>query len=248
MMDQYDDYFSSCGLCLNRSKCMVIIFRSKAKTQDIMLNGSPEVEKVKLLGLWVDSRYEFADHVAYLTKIVSYKLSCIRKVALWLSDENLKKVVESLVISHISYCSEIYLRTLKVRKKIQKLVNSAARVATRNNRYANCETMMNKLGWLNMNNFYQVQLLCSLRRMLGNGSSVYPQRLLDWQSRSGIRTRLLRLTWKPNNKHGKSNFIQTAVTTWNTYKLGKQVFAKYQDFKEWICSEAKRLYGNKNLV
>ena len=101
---------------------------------------------MKLLGLWVDSRYQFLDHASYLSKIVSYKLSCIRKVAKWLTDANLKKVVESLVISHLRYCSEIYLRLGKVRKKIQKLLNAAVRVATRKDRYANCEVMMNKLG------------------------------------------------------------------------------------------------------
>ena len=139
IMDQYKDYFSACGLCLNADKCAILVIRSKARTVNIVWNGKPEETKVKLLGIWLDSRYEFLDHVTHLVQVCSYKMSCIRKIAKWLTDDNLKDVVESLVISQITYCSEIYLRLNKVRKKVQKILNSAARLALRENRYANCE-------------------------------------------------------------------------------------------------------------
>ena len=110
------------------------------------MNGAKEEKKVKLLGLWVDSRYEFIDHVNHLIKVCRYKLSCVRKVANWLTDDNLQLVVTSLIISHVTFCSEIYLRLPKTQRKIQKLIYAAARVATRSDRYANCETMM-ELWW-----------------------------------------------------------------------------------------------------
>ena len=79
--------------------------------------------------------------------------------------------------------------------------------------------------------------------------SVYVQRLFDWKSRTGSRTRILKLLWKPKNaKHGKSNFIQSAVKAWNVYKLGKQLFKNYKDFKDWITLEVKRLNGNRNIT
>ena len=69
---------------------------SQPKTRDIYMNGKSEEKKVKFLGIWLDSRYEFDQHIKYLTQIVSYKISCLKKVANWLSDRNLKMGVSRL--------------------------------------------------------------------------------------------------------------------------------------------------------
>lgn len=247
MMKQYAEYFSACGLCLNQDKCAVMVIRSKAKTKDIIWNGKPEEKKVKLLGLHVDSKYEFLDHVQHLNKVCSYKLSCIKKISKWLTNENLQEVVRSLVLSQIDYCSEIYLRLAKVRKKVQKLVNAAARVALRENRYANCEKMMKELGWLNADNNYRLQILCSLRRNLSSGTTPYTLQWIDWQTRGGIRTRLIRLSWVKSNKHGKQCFLQAAVKLWNEMELGRKLFANYKAFKDWIHEAIIQKNGNRNL-
>ena len=251
MMDQYDHYFSSAGLCLNRDKCAVIVLRSKPKTRDIIMNGKVEERKVKLLGIWLDSKYEFDHHVKYLTQIVSYKISCLKKVANWLTDKNLRMVVSSLVLSHLTYCSEIYLRLAKTRKKVQKLLNAAARLALRETRYANCQTMMETLGWLNMDNEYYSQLLLSFRRLKTTGAGAYTLSWLDWKSRAGLRTKLTRILWKSENNHGRYSYLQAAVKTWNKFRAGLELSKnpdwKAKDFKEWIHVKAKNLNGNPNL-
>ena len=188
------------------------------------------------------------DHVNHVINVCSYKMSCIRKVAHWLSDKNLKQVVTSLVLSQISYCAEIYLRLPKVRTKVQKVLNSAARLALREDRYANCEKMMQKLDWLNLDNLYRQQLLCSLRRYLNSGVTEYTLQWLDWEARLGIRRRLLRISWTPEKNHGKLSFLQAAVSLWNRTEVGRQVFTTYELFKEWIFVKLKSLYGNKNLL
>ena len=247
IMDQYKDYFSACGLCLNADKCAILVIRSKARTVNIVWNGKPEEKKVKLLGIWLDSRYEFLDHVVHLVQVCSYKMSCIRKIAKWLTDDNLKDVVESLVISQITFCSEIYLRLKKVRKKVQKILNSAARLALRENRYANCEKMMDKLKWLNMDNMYLLQVLCSFRRLLGNGSSMLTYNFINWEARAGLRRRLIKLSWSNKTDNGKYCFIQTAVRTWNSMEVGKKLFPDKKSFRDWCSQELKRLHGNPNL-
>ena len=102
IMSQYADYFSACGLCLNQDKCMVMVIRSKPRTREIIWQGKPEEKKVKLLGVYIDNRYEFYDHVNYLVKTCSFKMSCIRRISKWLTDDNLKDVVRSLVLSHLT--------------------------------------------------------------------------------------------------------------------------------------------------
>ena len=173
-------------------------------------------------------------------------MSSIRKVAHWLTDKNLVDVVRSLVISHITYCAEIYLRLKKVRDKVQKILTSAARLALRRNRYANCETMMRDLDWLNINNRYRFLLVVSLRRILRTYKAYTTVYSLDTASRSSIRTRTLKTTWKKKNKHFKESYLQAAVTNWNELKLGMKVFKNDDQFKSWCHVKIKHLYGNPN--
>ena len=58
----------------------------------------------------------------------------------------------------------VYHWTPKVRKKAQKLLNEGVRLALCGTKYANCEGMMEKLRWLNVDNEYQSKLILSLRR------------------------------------------------------------------------------------
>ena len=247
MMSVYVDYFSSCGLCLNQEKCMVLVIRSKSKTKTIYLEGKEEVPKAKLLGIWVDTRYDFMDHLNHVIRSCTYKLSCLRKVSNWLNQKNLKLVVESLVLSQINYCSEIYMRLQKVRTKVQKVLNSAARLVLNRDRYANCATMMKDLRWLNMDNQYRLQLLCLLRRLLRTKSAPKTFNLIDWSTKYGSRRRLLRLTWKWKGKNGKNAYIQSAIREWNTLKIGTKLFHNDKHFKERISEQIQSLYGNNNL-
>ena len=250
MMDIYQDYFSSCGLCLNADKCAVLVLRSKPKLQTIMWNGKEEEQKVKLLGLWLDNRYDFADHVNYLIQCCSFKISCLRKVAPWLTDENLKLVVDSLVISQITYCAEIYLRLLKTRNKIQKLINIAARLCLRVNRYSNCERNMEQLGWLNADNLYRSLLVCSLRRFLRTEAPERTMRNINNEARAGIRLRIIHVKWikygKDKKEFAKKSWLIMAVKTWNELAIGKERFDDDKAFKEWVHVKTISLHGNPN--
>ena len=159
-------------------------------------------------------------------------------------------MVYSLVVSHLLYCSEIYLRTLKVRKKAQRLPNAAAQLALRKTRYANCEEMMEELKWLNMNNEYQSQLILSLRQSRTTMAAAYTLKWIDGESRASIRTKLIKLSWKAKNNHGKFSFLQAATTAWNKLEVGKEL-AKAEltpkELKDHLFTKIKSLFGNKNL-
>ena len=166
------------------------------------------------------------DHLNHVIRSCTYKLSCLRKVSNWLNQKNLKLVVESLVLSQINYCSEIYMRLQKVRTKVQKVLNSAARLVLNRDR---------------------LQLLCSLRRLLRTKSAPKTFNLIDWSTKYGSRRRLLRLTWKWKGKHGKNAYIQSAIREWNTLKIGTKLFHNDKHFKERISEQIQSLYGNNNL-
>ena len=183
MMEGYTKYFSSCGLCLNQKKCSVLVIRSKARTATIYLGDKKEEDKIKLLGLWVDNRYDFDFHLNYVVRSCTYKISCLRKIRPWLSTKYLKEMTESLVLGQIFYGSEIYMRLQKIRTKAQKLVNTAARLVLDRDRFENCETMMRELEWLNMDNHLRYQQVASLRRLLRTQYAHFTFSMLDWSTK-----------------------------------------------------------------
>ena len=76
---------------------------------------------MKLLGLYIDSGYNFSTHIKNMKSSVLFKISCIKKISSYLSDANVRTMVESLVLSKISYCGEIYIRkTMEVQKQVQR--------------------------------------------------------------------------------------------------------------------------------
>ena len=82
------------GLCLNKKKCSIIVIRAKSKTSTVYLGDDPEKDKVKLLGLWIDRRYDFDVHLNHVIQSCTFKLACLMRVSSWLEQKNLKELVE----------------------------------------------------------------------------------------------------------------------------------------------------------
>ena len=212
------------------------------------MNGQEEEKKVKLLGIVLDNRYDFADHLQYVLRSCTYKLSCLRKISRWMTQKNMKEIIQSVVLSQLYYGSEIYMRLLQVRQKAQKLLNSAARLALNRDRFANVELMLHDLAWLNLNNHYRMQILTSFRRLLRTRSSALTFSMLDTETKTSQRTRLLKTTWRHKSaKNGKVCYFQTAVRNWNSMEIGKKIFENDKDFKSWVVLTLIQQNGNANL-
>ena len=132
MMDKFTHYFNSMGMCLNKSKCKLIIFRSSRKEFTQTLPGGQEVVNcVKLLSLHIDNSYKFTTHTEKVCQKLRFKLANLNRVRPYLSEGRAKLITESLVLSTISYMATLYLRLPTNRKKIQHLMNISARSVLR---------------------------------------------------------------------------------------------------------------------
>ena len=119
MMEKFRLYFNSMGMCLNKQKCDLIVFRSTRKEFTLMLpGGQKELETVRLLGLWIDNNYKFVTHTEKVCQKLRFKIANINRVRPYLSQELAKLITESLVLSTISYMAIIYLRLHSNQKKI----------------------------------------------------------------------------------------------------------------------------------
>ena len=110
-------------LKINPDKCKLLISK-KSKDISIILRG--EViecsNSVKLLGVTIDNRLDFNEHVSKLCKKASSKLHALARVSNLMSKKKLRVLMKSFVESQFSYCPLIWMfhsRTLN--NRINKL-------------------------------------------------------------------------------------------------------------------------------
>ena len=187
MMDTYSQFFYSSGLSLNQDKCSLLGIRSKRKTRTLFMNGIQEETKVKLLSFSIDSGYDFSEHLEYVIRWCSYKFSCLRKVQLYLSEKNMKLIMEFLDRSTVNQRSNYDFNISEPRHR------KSARLVLNHNRFVICETMMQYLQWLNMNNHYRYQFLTSLHHILRTRASALTFSMLDWNTKLSNRIKFLSL-------------------------------------------------------
>ena len=110
----------------------------------------------------------------------------------------MKEIVQGLVLGQLRYCLEIFIKSKAAKVKLQKIINSSARLVLKKPLTENVGRMLEELKWLNFHNFHQEQQIQALRRLLLTSSAQNTFLLLDFESRAySTRRRSLKITWSP---------------------------------------------------
>jgi len=192
-------YFDTNGLKLNPHKTQCIFIGSRQNIAKIPNDTTIEFEgcsikpntSVNNLGVHLDKYMTFEQHVDKIHRKVMGTLVYLNHIKNQITTETRIMVVQTLVLSIINYCSNIWGSTNKTQmQKVQKLQNFAARVALGNiSKLDHISPHIQKLNWL------KVQPKCSYdtcvfiyKLIHGN----YPQWLMPLQTvgtTSGVVTR-----------------------------------------------------------
>ena len=250
MMDKFRHYFNSMGMCLNEKKCELIIFRSSKKEFSLTLpGGQEEVNTVRLLGLWIDNDYKFLTHTEKVCQKLRYKIANINRVRPYLSQERAKLITESLVLSTIGYMAVLYLRLPHNRKKVQKLMNMAARSVLKAEPRSHVVDLLRELYWLNTANFHEYLLICLMRR-IRNGkclAGVTYEETFERNDLYKLRQVHLRVRWPRITSHGRNSFAFSATYAMNRYELNGQWFGDEDTFKAVVKFRIFRENDNGNI-
>ena len=163
-----------------------------------------------------------------------FKIANISRVRPYLSQDTAKMITDSLVTSTISYMATLYLRLPSNQKKIQILMNTAARVVLQAEPRSHVVDLLRELYWLNSKNLYEYQLLCVLRRLrMGRMKAkvTFGEIFGDWIQLWRLRSQHLRVNWRRIRSHGRNSFAFMAVTAYNHFELNSRYFEDEEDFK-----------------
>ena len=88
-----------------------------------------ESDEEKLLGLTLDKRLNFKNHVSTLCKKASQKLHALARVSKYMKKSQLELTMTSFVMSHFSYCPLVWMfHDRKSYNKIHKIHERALRI------------------------------------------------------------------------------------------------------------------------
>jgi hypothetical protein len=127
-LEEIRNWMSRNKLAVNIRKSNFIIF-GNTETPDLNIHFGDEslnlVFKVKYLGVWIDSRLNFVDHIDFLRKKCSAIIGILFKLKNILPFSVKKVIYYSLVHSHFSYACEIWGHTFD--EHLKKIVSTQKR-------------------------------------------------------------------------------------------------------------------------
>ena len=109
------------------------------------------VVSAKDLGVNMDATLSFDEHVTSLTSSCLSSLSQINRVKHLLDRNTLLNVINALVFSKLYYCSSVWSLTTKRNiNKLQNVLNFAARIITRSQKFDHIKPVHIELKWLSV--------------------------------------------------------------------------------------------------
>ena len=123
-------WFNNNFFKMNADKCHLLITNHD---KDVSINIDGEIIKgskyVKLLGLYIDNKLDFNEHISKICRKVSLKLHALTRISHYLNTEKLRIIMKAFIESQFSYCPSIWMfhsRTLN--NRINRLHERALRL------------------------------------------------------------------------------------------------------------------------
>ena len=125
---------------------------------NIVIDGQAidEVKKTKFLGVIIDSKLNWKEHISYISGKLARSIGMIIKARHFLNKHGLIALYYSFLYPYLSYCNHIWGSTYKTNLKKTTLQNKAIRIISHMNFRKNCDAMYNELGiikFVNINKY-----------------------------------------------------------------------------------------------
>ena len=117
---------------------------------NIQLDGHPisRVEHTKSLGLNIDDRLSWSNHIKVLCKKISSAIGALWRIRPLISQSTAVQIYNALIQPHFDYCAPVWDGLSSyLCEKLQKLQNRAARVILQANCEINSSLLLETLKW-----------------------------------------------------------------------------------------------------
>ena len=247
----------------NAEKTEVILFTSRfTKTPNIekLFFDSTVIElteKVRDLGVILDKNLTLTYHINETCRKATNAIRSIGRIRKYLTNENLKLLVNALVISRLDYCNRIpYGLPKRELDKLQRVQNTAARLITGTKQYDHIKPALQKLHWLPVESRTIFKgILITFKILHGLPPAYLSSLLQEYHPPRSLRSSSKSLLTVPTMNsvtYGERAFSFCAPTSWNTLPdslknvvslLSFKSALKHSYFGNFIFSNEKHYIG-----
>ena len=198
------------------------------------------VTKAKLLGVIVDEKLSWGDHINDIVVPKVLKgLQMLRALRPLLSVPQMASLYNTLVLPHFDYCSSLWGNLGKVlRDKVQKLQNRAARIITRDSYDVRSKDILQKLNWSDLQQRRNMQMSILMYKILNGQAPSYLSDLFARANMSnGYNLRRSELNVKipqPHTENLKRSLSYSGAILWNSIPHYSRDVNKLSTFKNLI--------------
>ena len=138
-------------LSLNIKKTHYMIFRKRKKDSlnvKLSIDGelSNEVDKTKFLGVLIDNKLTWKQHIAYVSDKIACGIGMIIKARQYLDKQGLISLYNSFIYPYLTYCNHIWGSTYKTSlKRLTTLQNKAVKIIAHARWRASCDPIYKHL-------------------------------------------------------------------------------------------------------
>ena len=237
------DWSAQWRVQFNANKTKFVYFSLKQKIPPLpalYLNNTP-IEQINChthLGLTLDSKLQWTDHVQNTLNRVSKTLNSMKRIRWLVPRHALEKVYKSLIRSVIDYGDVIYSNiSQNLSQKLEKLQRDAGLTCTGAIRLTSHENLLKELGWEPLSKRRQNHQLVMLFKMKNNMTPKYLSDLVPHKigsRRSNLRNSNDYIVPFARTEHFRNYFSVIAIKMWN----GLSEYAKNLDslpiFKKYL--------------
>ncbi len=149
------DWMTNNFLLLNSDKTEILLIGPKNSTQNLLdHNLQPDrctvtSSTVKNLGVILDSKLSFENHISHVTKTAFFHLRNLAKLRNMLSFSDAEKLVHAFMTSRLDCCNALIGGCpASSLNKLQIVQNAVVRVLTRSRKYDHITPILQSLHWL----------------------------------------------------------------------------------------------------
>ena len=158
---KFHKWFTANKLSLNIDKTNFMVFSSSKYVFNINMNGEPvvRVENTKFLGVYIDSRLTWKEHIHYISKQISKGIGIMSKLKFMLPQKIMRTIYLSLVYPYLTYCSTIWYGTTKSNlSRLQVLQKRAVRMIAMTHYRTRTSPIFAKLNILKLNDIFTLNI------------------------------------------------------------------------------------------
>ena len=234
-------------LKLNSDKTEALLVGTRQKlssiqTTSLQLSDAivPLSDRVKRLGVILDSTLSMQPHIASLTKTCFFHLRRIAAIRRYLPLDACIKLIVTLIFSRLDYCNALLAGVPASSVHIlQRVQNSAARLALRKKKSDHITPMLQSLHWLPMRDRITYKLNCLCHKCLNDCAPAYvcdclqhytPSRTL----RSAADSQMFKVPRTKLSSAGERAFTFSGPSAWKDLPKNLRELTSHESFKKQL--------------